>query len=372
MEDELRCILALHRTQGVGPVLFRKLINRFGSAAAVLGAASMLKVEKRLNEAVITSLLEPDWKAVDSDLEWGQHSNNKIIVYNDQHYPHLLNQIPDPPPVLFVCGNASTLKKPQIAIIGTRNPSPTGRDTARAFAQELATAGFVITSGLAYGIDGISHEGALETEHGLTVAIAGTGLDRVYPARHRDLAHRIVERGALVSEYPPGTPPLPANFPRRNRIISGLSVGALVVEAAINSGSLITARLALEQGREVFAVPGSIYNPLARGCHALIREGAKLVENAQDIQEELTQLTAVVTASAAAAVVTTLEESLLETDHRRLLDCFGYDSLSIDILVERSGLTTANVSSMLLILELRGFVTAQPGGLYTRLTSSSS
>ncbi|CAK0752615.1 protein Smf [Gammaproteobacteria bacterium] len=362
MEDELRCVLALHRVPGVGPVLFQKLIARFGTAAAVLAAGSMLKTEGRLTESVIASLAVPDWAAVDADLEWGQRSGNLILMRDDPRYPHLLSQISDPPPVLFVRGEPAVLKQPQIAIVGTRNPSTVGRDTARSFAHELATFGLVVTSGLAYGIDGAGHEGALEAGGGLTVAVAGTGLDRVYPARHRDLAHRIVERGALVSEYPPGTPPLAANFPRRNRIISGLSVGTLVVEAAIHSGSLITARLALEQGREVFAIPGSIYNPLARGCHALLREGAKLVETAQDIQEELTQLTALVTASAA----TSEKESSLDDDYRKLLECFGYDPLPIDTLVERSGLTSANVSSMLLILELRELVALQPGGLYTR------
>lgn len=348
-------------------MLFQDLITRFGSATAVLATASTLKVEGRLTKRIIDSLTAPDWAAVDADLEWQQRPENLILVRNDPRYPRLLAQIPDPPPVLFVRGDPAVLKQPQLAIVGTRNPSAVGRDTARDFARELAAVGLVITSGLAYGIDGAGHEGALATEGGLTVAVAGTGLDRVYPARHHELAHRIAERGALVSEYPPGTPPLPANFPRRNRIISGLGIGTLVVEAAVNSGSLITARLALEQGREVFAIPGSIHNPLARGCHALLREGAKLVETIRDIQEELAPLAAV----AIAATSTTTDEESLDSDYRTLLECFGYDSLPIDALVERSGLTSAVVSSMLLLLELRGLVVAQPGGLYTRARRGS-
>jgi len=366
MDDELRCALALYRAPGVGPVLFQKLISRFGTAAAVLATASTLRAEDRLTAATLTYLKGPDWVAIDADLEWAQRPGNLILVRGDPRYPHLLAQISDPPPILFVRGDPAVLGRPQLAIVGSRNPSPIGRDTARSFAHDLAAEGLVITSGLAHGIDGAGHEGALDADGGFTVAVAGTGLDQVYPARHRDLAHRILARGTLVSEYPLGTPPLATNFPRRNRIISGLSVGTLVVEAAIHSGSLITARLALEQGREVFAIPGSIRNPLARGCHALLREGAKLVETVQDILEELTPLRTVATISAATA-----SESPLDGDYRILLECFSYDPLPIDALVEQSGLTPAVVSSMLLLLELRGLVVAQSGGLYTRANAES-
>ncbi len=215
--------------------------------------------------------------------------NRHLITLHDARYPTLLREIDDAPPMLFIQGDPTILNLPQIAIVGSRNPSASGRQTATDFAHFLASAGLAITSGLADGIDGAAHQGALETKNS-TLAVTGTGLDRVYPAKHRELAHRIAEQGALISELPPGTPPIPANFPRRNRIISGLSLGTLVVEAAQKSGSLITARLATEQGREVFAIPGSIHNPLARGCHALIRQGAKLVETAGDILEELAPL----------------------------------------------------------------------------------
>jgi DNA processing protein len=211
---------------------------------------------------------------------------------NDGRYPPLLREIPQAPPVLFVHGDPDCLRVPQLAMVGTRNPTPSGRETARQFAAHLAGAGMIITSGLALGIDAAAHQGAL-AGGGRTIAVMGTSLDRVYPAKHRDLARAIAERGALVSELPTGTPALAENFPRRNRLISGLALGVLVVEAALQSGSLITARLALDQGREVFAIPGSIHNPLAKGCHALIRQGAKLVETANDIVEELGALAAV-------------------------------------------------------------------------------
>ncbi|CAK0760205.1 protein Smf [Gammaproteobacteria bacterium] len=363
MDDELRCALALYRAPGVGPVLFQNLMSRFGTAAAVLATASTLKAEGRLTATTLAYLTAPDWSAIDADLEWAQRPGHLILSRSDPRYPHLLAQISDPPPILFVRGDPTVLGRPQIAIVGSRNPSPLGHDTARDFARDLATTGLIITSGLAHGIDSAGHEGALAADGGITVAVAGTGLDQVYPARHRALAHRILERGALVSEYPQGTPPLPANFPRRNRIISGLSIGTLVVEAAIHSGSLITARQSLEQGREVFAIPGSIHNPLARGCHALLREGAKLVETVQDILEELAPLRAAVATS-----TTIVSESPLDGDYRKLLECFSYDPLPIDALVEQSGLTPAAVSSMLLLLELRGLVAAQSGGLYTRAT----
>jgi DNA processing protein len=247
-------------------------------------------------------------------------------------------------------------------MVGSRNPSVVGRETAHDFARNFAASGLVVTSGLAQGIDTASHEGALQGE-GQTIAVFGTGLDRVYPARNRQLAHAIVEQGgALVSEYPPGVEPLAANFPRRNRIISGLSLGTLVVEAALRSGSLITARYATEQGREVFAIPGSIHNPLARGCHQLIRQGAKLVETARDVLEELApQLRAAIAEQPAekAAIEATPE---LDEEYRRLLACLEQAPSSVDQIVQRSGLTADAVSSMLLLLELQGYVISAAGG----------
>jgi DNA processing protein len=245
-------------------------------------------------------------------------------------------------------------------MVGSRNPSITGRETAHDFARTLAAAGMVITSGLAQGIDTACHQGTLDGG-GQTIAVAGTGLDRVYPASNRELAHAIIEAGgALISEFPPGTLPHAGNFPRRNRIISGLSLGTLVVEAALRSGSLITARLAAEQGREVFAIPGSIHNPLARGCHQLIRQGAKLVESAADVLEELAP-------QLYAALAEMPEESApasseLDEEYQALLACIGHETTPVDRLVERSGLTAEAVSSMLLILELQGFVESAAGG----------
>lgn len=255
-------------------------------------------------------------------------------------------------------------------MVGSRNPSMSGSETAREFAYHLAASGLSITSGLAIGIDGASHAGALDA-NGITIAVTGTGLDRVYPASQHDLAHRIAEHGALVSEFPPQTPVRPGNFPRRNRIISGLCLGTLVVEAARQSGSLITARLATEQGREVFAIPGSIHNPLARGCHTLIRQGAKLVETANDVLEELAPLLRDLqpgpeTCNKGHAV----QQHELDQEYQLLLKCMGFDPAPIDLLIERSGLTAEVVSSMLILLELEGHVSSAPGGIYCRTGKS--
>jgi DNA processing protein len=260
------------------------------------------------------------------------------------------------------------LREPQLAIVGTRNPTPGGRETASGFAEYLARAGLVITSGLALGVDGAAHEGALRAE-GATVAVMATGADQIYPGRHRGLAERILKAGAVITEMPLGTQPLPALFPQRNRIISGLSLGTLVVEAALRSGSLITARLAMEQAREVFAIPGSIHNPLARGCHRLIRQGAKLVESVQDILEELApQLMAVLqdTGSQPERETGDIPEEL-DSDYQKLLEAMSFDPVSIDLLVERSSLTAQEIASMLLILELNGHICVRQGGLYQRL-----
>jgi DNA processing protein len=279
----------------------------------------------------------------------------------DQHYPEQLKEISDPPPVLFVRGNPELLLLPQIAIVGSRNPSALGVETAIAFAKTLSHHGFVITSGLALGIDAASHQGALSAD-GYTIAVAGTGLDRVYPARHLELATEIVRTGAMVSEFPPGTLAKANHFPRRNRIISGLCQGLLVVEAAKESGSLITARMALEQNREVFAIPGSIHNPLARGCNALIREGAKLVETTQDILEEFHQYI-----QQDENIQANILQTTLDLEQQTLLNRVMFSPTSIDRLVEESGSSVEVVSSMLLILELQGYVEANAGGTYTRL-----
>ena len=294
-------------------------------------------------------------------MSWLEQENNGVITVNDANYPAQLKEIADPPPVLFVRGNPELLSLPQIAIVGSRNPSSLGEETAFNFAQTLSRHGFVITSGLALGIDGASHRGALAAQ-GYTVAVAGTGLDRVYPAFHKELAVEIVKTGAMVSEFPPGTTAKANHFPRRNRIISGLCQGLLVVEAAKESGSLITARMALEQNREVFAVPGSIHNPLARGCNALIREGAKLVETTQDIIEELNQYY-----QGDEKIPPDPMQSTLDLEQQTLLNRVMFSPTSIDTLVENSGVSVEVISSMLLILELQGYLEATAGGCYMRV-----
>ncbi|MBU1190885.1 MAG: DNA-processing protein DprA [Gammaproteobacteria bacterium] len=358
----LRDWLILLRAPGIGPVTFCRLLESAPTAEQLLETAL---ANPTLPDAVRQYLRSPDLHSIDQDLAWAEQPGQHILSLASADYPQLLRQIPDPPPLLYILGEPACLQTPQLAMVGSRNPSPGGLDTARDFAAHLAQVGLTITSGLALGIDAACHRGVLDF-NGITIAVLGTGADRVYPARHRALAHEIVDRGgALVSEFPVGTEPRPENFPRRNRIISGLSLGTLVIEAAPRSGSLTTARHAVEQGREVFAIPGSIHNPLARGCHSLIRQGAKLVESAQDILEEL---------GALASSLETLEAPRanpgepvdLSPDQLQLLDYMGYETVSVDQMVARSGLTTAAVSSMLLILELQGQVVSQAGGRYVR------
>ncbi|OOZ37537.1 DNA protecting protein DprA [Solemya velesiana gill symbiont] len=307
----------------------------------------------------------PDWDAVETDQQWAEAAGHHIITLEDPLYPALLAEIDDPPPVLFVVGDPACLALPQLAMVGSRNPSASGRQTARDFAFHLARSGLAVTSGLAIGVDCASHEGALEA-NGITIAVTGTGLDRVYPARHHELAHRIRDNGALISEFPPGTPVLPGNFPRRNCIISGLSAGTLVVEAALKSGSLITARLASEQGREVFAIPGSIHNPLARGCHQLIRQGAKLVESSEDIIEELSPLLGTLIPDTGETPPRKPDSAprQLDDEYLQLLGNIGFDPIHADQLIERSGLPPETVSSMLLLLELEGYVSSLSGGRF--------
>ncbi|OOZ41278.1 DNA protecting protein DprA [Solemya pervernicosa gill symbiont] len=362
--------LQLLHTPGIGPRTYAKLLNHFDSPVAAINASTSILKELGLREQSIRHLQQNNEDLICADLEWLEGSANTIITLNDTRYPVLLREIADPPPLLFVHGDPDFLSSLQIAIVGSRNPTTGGSETARDFARHLAGASFTITSGLALGIDAASHEGALQGG-GPTIAVAGTGLDRVYPARHRDLAHRIAAHGALVSEFPPGTGPQPGHFPRRNRIISGLSLGTLVIEAAQRSGSLITARLAMEQGREVFAIPGSIHNPLARGCHRLIRDGAKLVETANDVLEELGSLATAQAHATQDATTDNALESNLDPDYQRLIEAIGHDPASVDTLIERSGLTADVVSSMLLILEMRGIITALPGGSYTRTSHES-
>ncbi|KJV07003.1 DNA-binding protein [Methylocucumis oryzae] len=351
--------LALLRTPGVGSRTFLKLLATHSPAQLFAESASSLAA-LGLNPQSISAIKAPDWQTVDNDLVWLAQPNQLALTISDADYPELLKQIADPPPVLFVRGHANVLSLPQLAMVGSRNPSALGKETAYSFARTLARLGFAITSGLALGIDAASHQGALDGQ-GVTIAVAGTGLDRVYPAQHKDLALAIVESGALVSEFPPGTLAKANHFPRRNRIISGLSIGLLVVEAAKQSGSLITARLALEQNREVFAIPGSIHNPLARGCNALIREGAKLVETTNDIVEELGQFNQI-----DEEFYNESTQSKLDLEQQTILNLVMFSPTSIDTLVQNSGLSVEEISSTLLILELQGYIEATAAGCYIR------
>ncbi len=376
--NPLHAALYLLRTPGLGPASLQKLLSQFTDCAAICQASDHALGEAGLKPAAISALRalsEPD---IEADLTWAERDANHLIPWGDDRYPAQLSRVADAPPLLFVTGDPDVLKTPQIAMVGSRNPSASGAENAHRFAAELASRGLCVTSGLATGIDAASHQGALSVA-GLSIAVTGTGLDRVYPASNRALAHQLAEQGALVSEFPIGTPPQRHNFPRRNRLISALSAGVLVVEATVRSGSLITARMATEQGREVMAVPGSIHNPMARGCHALIRQGAKLVETTEDVLEELAPLLDSSALSLGPPSLTqeaigasenspTLED---DEEYAQLLTCLGHDPASVDTLIERSGLSSATLSSMLLMLELTGKVRKESGGRYS-LNSSDS
>jgi len=376
--QQRRALLLLMTMNGMGPKRLRLLLEHFPTAGDALAAPGREWLQAGVPEALARHNERGDPERVEQILEWlDQSPQRQLIDRQDPLYPAKLAQLPDPPAVLFCIGDTTLLSQPQLAIVGSRSPTTGGGTNARAFARHLARQGLIITSGLALGIDAEAHRGALEA-NAPTIAVMGTGPDTIYPSTHADLAEQIVARdGLLVTEWPPGTGPRRENFPRRNRLISGLSEGVLVVEAGIHSGSLITARLASEQGREVFAIPGSIHNPLSRGTHRLIREGAKLVETANDILEELAptlsaQLIQVDQAGTDGESDTRPHDQEQATgtppdpDHARILDLMGFDPISADSLIERSGLTPAEVSSILLMLELSGQVATMPGGLYVR------
>lgn len=375
---ELEAWLILLRTPGIGPAGLRELLGLHGNAAAVLAAARRGALPRTPDDAAREWLRAPDAAAVAADLDWLAQPDHALLTRDGEDFPALLHESPSAPAALFVAGDAGLLLQPQVAIVGSRNASQGGLATAASFARALAAAGFVVTSGLAEGIDGAAHAAALDAGGG-TIAVLGTGPDLVYPPRHRELAARIAAHGALVGEFPPGTPAHPTHFPRRNRVIAGLALGTLVVEASLRSGSLITARLASEAGREVFAIPGSIHNPLARGCHRLIRDGAKLVETVEEVVAELAplalglgarlreRLAATPAADAAGGSTATAPAAPpRDPDYERLLAALGQDALGIDQLAARTGLAVAALSSMLLMLELEGEVVAAGGGAYAR------
>lgn len=360
--------LLLNRVPGVGTATYHTLLTHFGHPRRALEARGAELREAGLSQSVITELQSVNKTSIASDLDWLAQDSHHLISFDDTRYPPLLKHISDPPPLLYLRGDPDYLTQPQLAMVGSRNPTASGRRTATEFARHLADAGITITSGLALGIDAACHEGAIQGLAG-TIALVAHGLDRVYPASHYQLAEQITAHGAIVSEMPIGTEPQRGLFPRRNRIISGLSLGTLVVEAALRSGSLITARHAMEQGREVFAIPGSIHNPLAKGCHRLIRQGAKLVETADDILEELAphlDQTEAVLRSNTSHQRSIEKQAELDPDHQKLLKCLDYEPRPIDAIVDCSGFSAAEVASMLLILELEGSIVCD-GGLYTRV-----
>lgn len=367
--DQLRAAVIFARTPGLTAEHVRALVAATGSLekAASIGTQGVPGIE--LNAAARAFLANIPDTMIDADLAWLERSGAQVLSAISDRYPSLLANISRGPPVLYVLGDLDVLSSPQLAMVGSRNPTASGRSTARDFASFFARAGLTITSGLALGIDAASHEGAL-LGNGRTIAVCGCGLDTIFPRQNKALAARIREcGGALVSEFPPRTHPYPAHFPRRNRIISGLSCGTLVVEAAQRSGSLITAHHALEQGREVFAIPGSIHNPLSRGCHVLIRDGAKLVETVADVLSELTNFLGMqsLARGSMASADAVAARPALDKAYEILLDALGFEPAGIDVLVARTGLPSESVASMLLILELQGRIKPHAGGRYGRL-----
>lgn len=372
--DDLRAWLTLLRTPGVGSVRLRALLEKAGDATAALRLALRQGGEFGLDNAARDWLRAPDTVRLDADLAWLAMPNHRLLRYTDEDFPPQLESIGGAPAALFLVGDSSLLLRPQVAVVGARNASAAGLANARSFAGALAQAGLVITSGLAEGIDGAAHTAALA--NGLpTIAVMGTGPDRVYPRVHRELATRIAGAGAVLSEFPLGTEARAEHFPQRNRIISGLALGTVVIEAGLRSGSLITARLAGEQGREVFALPGSIHNPLARGCHRLLRDGARLVESPDEVLEALRPLALDQGAALAERLAASTTEPAAtdaagwrgDPEYQQLLEALGHDPTALDELCERTGQSAAALSSMLLMLELEGAVAGLPGGRYQRL-----
>ena len=355
--EEVALWVALSRVKGSGGQTFCQLMRAFGDPANVFSATrAQLRevVTPEIAEAIVAG---PEAEVMASTLAWVAVPGNHIVTLADQAYPSSLLEIPDPPPLLYAKGNLALLRARCIAVVGSRNATPQGEKNAEEFSSALSTYGYTVVSGLALGIDGAAHRGGLKGK-GSTIAVVGTGLDIVYPARHRELAHQIAERGLILSEFGLGTPSRAQNFPRRNRIISGLSLGCLVIEANIQSGSLITARLAAEQGREVFAIPGSIHSPVSKGCHQLIKQGAKLVDNIQDIIDEL----------GGAPHPQPLQASTEEAPEANpILETMGFEAVSMETLIERTRLTSDSLSAMLLMLELENKIASLPGGRYQRI-----
>lgn len=362
-ETDLKYWVALTRTPTIGARRGLKLIEQFSELSEIFACKNRKYIAKSLSEEALNYIAHPDWNGIEQDLKWAAKPCHHLITLNHPAYPLYLREIPDPPLVLYIKGCLESLNTLQIALVGSRNPSFSGRETAFQFAHDLAKNHITITSGLARGIDSCGHEGALKAD-GATIAVLGSGIDRIYPKEHTHLAEKIIAQGAIVSEFPPETPPLAKHFPQRNRIISGLSRGVLVVEAAIKSGSLVTARLANEQGREVFAIPGSIHHVLSKGCHHLIQEGARLVGTVNDIFEELglsddwnEPLAQNQTSKRSFSSTMTMT-----AEEKRIWGCIDFEPASTDLITLRSGLTIGEVSSILLSFEINDLIVSTHGG----------
>ena len=368
MMDREQAWLLLSRTPGLGNVKINNLIQHFESIENIFSETSFPS-HLKIPNAAVSAIRAPDYNKVANDLRWLKKHGNHMLAIDDDLYPPLLKQINSPPPILFITGNPDVLLQPQLAVVGSRNATPVGLKNTQSFCDSLARSHITITSGMALGVDGQAHRAALDAG-GNTIAVMGTGLDIVYPAKHKSLAHGIAQNGALVSEFPVGTKAHAHNFPQRNRIICGLSLGTLVIEAGVQSGTLITARQTMEINRPVMAIPGSIHSPTAKGCHLLIKQGAKLVESAEEIIEELIPL--------AQSLSLQIKEKLdlldkkpyitVESDgQEHLLSLVCYEPTPIDEIINKSGLTAQEVSSALLLLELEERIQTLPGAHYIRI-----
>jgi DNA processing protein len=366
IEPDVAQWVALSLIDGVGSATLCQLLSQFGTPANVFAASrSQLRhiVSDNITAAICAGV---DEATIAPTLEWLSQPGNHLITLADSIYPKALLEIANPPALLYAKGQLDCLSLPCLAVVGSRNATPQGEKNAEDFAENLSRHGLCIVSGMALGIDGAAHRGALKA-NAPTIAVVGTGLDIVYPAKHRDLAHRIVNRGLIISEFPLGTPSKAQNFPRRNRIISGLSIGCLVIEANLDSGSLITARQAAEQGREVFAIPGSIHSPVAKGCHQLIKQGAKLVESTEDILSEIQPILPLQPHFNTSPIGSLPERANASPEANTVLDSMGVDPIHFDVLLTATGLTVSALSTMLTLLELDGKISPLHGGKFQRL-----
>jgi DNA processing protein len=400
--QELEAWLRLTQSSGVGNVTARKLLGAFGVPEAIF-TQSVSALQQVVSSAQVSALVTtpPELASLlATTWDWLQHSapgthQRQVLTLGDAGYPQALLELDDPPLMLYLLGTAQFMENRPVtldsqalealdsvakylpidrhrclAVVGSRNPTPQGIENARLFSKTLAQAGLTIVSGLALGIDGAAHEGALssQADHALTIAVVGTGLDRVYPKVHHTLAHRIAQNGVIISEYPLGSAPISANFPRRNRLIAALSRATLVVEATLKSGSLITARLSAEQGKDVFAIPGSIHATQSRGCHALIKQGAKLVESVQDVLDEFPDIQSIAMTTIATEARPSSATGLFDHEHM-IREALGFDPVGLDALQARTGLETAQLQAVLMTLEMGGELARLPGGLFQRLIS---